>query len=76
MNIERPTSNIEWEKMKKQTYDLEDRPLEERMNIEHRTSNIECRMRKKMTKQAYHLEERPLKKPNILSEAWALPSGA
>ncbi len=28
------------------------------MNIEHRTSNIECRMRKKMTKQAYHLEER------------------
>jgi hypothetical protein len=35
------------------------------MNIEHRTSNIECRMRKKMTKQAYHLEERLLKKPNI-----------
>ncbi len=22
-NIERPTSNVEWEKMKKQTYDLE-----------------------------------------------------
>jgi len=27
--------------MKKQTYDLEERLLEERMNIEHRTSNIE-----------------------------------
>ncbi len=25
MNIERPTSNVEWEKMKKQTYDLEGR---------------------------------------------------
>ena len=31
--------NIEWEKMKKQTYDLEERLLEERMNIEHRMSN-------------------------------------
>jgi hypothetical protein len=28
LNIERPTSNGEWEKMKKQTYDLEDRLLE------------------------------------------------
>jgi len=28
MNIERPTSNVEWEKMKKQTYDLEERLLE------------------------------------------------
>jgi hypothetical protein len=27
MNIERPTSNVEWEKMKKQTYDLEERLL-------------------------------------------------
>jgi hypothetical protein len=27
-NIERPTSNVEWEKMKKQTYDLEERLLE------------------------------------------------
>ncbi|MCD4754819.1 MAG: hypothetical protein K8R75_03340 [Deltaproteobacteria bacterium] len=27
MNIERPTSNFEWEKMKKQTYDLEERLL-------------------------------------------------
>jgi len=27
--------------MKKQSYDLEERLLEERMNIEHRTSNIE-----------------------------------
>jgi len=27
--------------MKKQTYDLEERLLEEKMNIEHRTSNIE-----------------------------------
>jgi hypothetical protein len=25
MNIERPTSNVEWEKMKKQTHDLEER---------------------------------------------------
>jgi hypothetical protein len=28
MNIERPTSNVEWEKMKKQTYGLEERLLE------------------------------------------------
>ncbi len=28
MNIERPTSNVEWEKMKKQSYDLEERLLE------------------------------------------------
>ncbi len=28
MNIERPTSNVEWEKMKKQTYDLEKRPFD------------------------------------------------
>jgi hypothetical protein len=34
-------SNVEWEKMKKQTYDLEERLLKEKMNIEHRTSNIE-----------------------------------
>ena len=54
--------------MTKQRYDLEERMLEERMNIEHRTPNIECRMRKKMTKQAYYIEERLLKKPNILSE--------
>jgi hypothetical protein len=27
MNIERPTSNVEWEKMKKQAYDLEERLL-------------------------------------------------
>jgi hypothetical protein len=27
MNIERPTSNVEWEKMEKQTYDLEERLL-------------------------------------------------
>jgi len=27
-NIERPTSNVEWKKMKKQKYDLEDRLLE------------------------------------------------
>jgi len=26
-NIERPTSNVEWKKMKKQTYDLEERWL-------------------------------------------------
>jgi len=39
--VERPTSNVEWEKMKKQTYDLEERLLKEKMNIEHRTSNIE-----------------------------------
>jgi len=32
--------------MKKQTYDLEERLLEERMNIEHRTSNIEYSMGK------------------------------
>jgi hypothetical protein len=35
MNIEHPTSNIEWEKMKKQTYDLEERLLKGKMNIEH-----------------------------------------
>jgi hypothetical protein len=28
MNIERPTSNVEWKKMKKQTYDFEERLLE------------------------------------------------
>jgi hypothetical protein len=33
MNIERPTSNVEWEKMKKQTYDLEERPLEYSVRI-------------------------------------------
>ena len=33
MNIERPTSNIEWEKMKKQTYDLEERLLEYSVRI-------------------------------------------
>jgi hypothetical protein len=27
MNIERPTSSVEWEKMKKQTYDLEENLL-------------------------------------------------
>jgi len=32
MNIERPTSNVEWEKMKKQTYDLEQRAA--KLNIE------------------------------------------
>ena len=44
--VERPTSNIEWKKMKKHTYDLEERLLKEKMNIEHRTSNIEHRMGK------------------------------
>ena len=33
MNIERPTSNVEWEKMKKQAYDLEERPLEYSVRI-------------------------------------------
>jgi len=33
MNIERPTSNIEWEKMKKQTYGLEERLLEYSVRI-------------------------------------------
>ncbi len=32
-NIERPTSNFEWEKMKKQTYDLEERMLEYSVRI-------------------------------------------
>ncbi len=32
-NIERPTSNVEWEKMKKQTYDLEERLLEYSVRI-------------------------------------------
>ena len=31
--IERPTSNFEWEKMKKQTYDLEERLLEYSVRI-------------------------------------------
>jgi hypothetical protein len=32
-NIERPTSNVEWEKMKKQTYDLQERLLEYSVRI-------------------------------------------
>jgi hypothetical protein len=32
-NIERSTSNFEWEKIKKQTYDLKDMPLEFSMKI-------------------------------------------
>jgi hypothetical protein len=32
MNIERPTSNFEWEKMKKQTYDLEERLAKANIN--------------------------------------------
>jgi len=31
--VERPTSNVEWEKMKKQTYDLEKRLLEYSVRI-------------------------------------------
>jgi hypothetical protein len=33
MNIERPTSNVEWKKMKKQIYDLEERLLEYSVRI-------------------------------------------
>ena len=33
MNIERPTSNVEWEKMNKQTYDLEERLIEYSVRI-------------------------------------------
>jgi hypothetical protein len=42
-NIEHRTSNIQFqmEKMNIQTYDLEERLLEERMNIERPTSNFE-----------------------------------
>jgi len=32
-NIERPTSNAEWEKMKKQTYDIEERMLEHSVSV-------------------------------------------
>ena len=32
-NIERPTSNVEWEKRKKQTYDLEERLFEYSVQI-------------------------------------------
>jgi len=32
-NIERPTSNVEWEKMKKQTCDLEERLFEYSVRI-------------------------------------------
>jgi hypothetical protein len=32
-NIERPTSNVEWEKKKKQTYDLEERLLDYSVSI-------------------------------------------
>ena len=60
MNIEHSTSNVEWEKMKKQTYDLEERLLKEKMNIEHRTSNIECWMRKD--------EETEFQKPELLDD--------
>jgi len=38
------------------------------MNIEHRTFNIERRVRKKMTKQAYHLEEANRNKSDICEE--------
>jgi len=31
--VERPTSNVEWEKMKKQTYDLEEKLLEYSVRI-------------------------------------------
>ena len=33
IDIERPTSNVEWEKMKKQTYDLEERLFEYSVRI-------------------------------------------
>ena len=33
MDIERPTSTVEWEKMKKQTYDIEERLLEYSVRI-------------------------------------------
>ena len=33
MNIERPTSNIEWEKLKKQTYEVEERLFEYSVRI-------------------------------------------
>jgi hypothetical protein len=33
MNIERPTSNVEWEKIKKHTYDFEERLLEYSVRI-------------------------------------------
>ncbi len=33
MNIEHPTSNVEWEKMKKKTYDLEERLVENAVRI-------------------------------------------
>jgi hypothetical protein len=32
-NIQRPTSNVEWEKIKKQTYDLEERLFEYSVRI-------------------------------------------
>jgi hypothetical protein len=32
-NIQRPTSNVEWEKMNKQTCDLEERLLEYKLRI-------------------------------------------
>jgi len=62
MNIEHRTSNhakawnIEWKKIKKNTYDLEERLPKKgwTLNIERPTSNIEW---KKMKKQTYDLEE-------------------
>jgi len=42
MNIERPTSNFEWEKMKKQAYELEERKSLKKN--EHRTLNVQHRI--------------------------------
>ena len=44
MNVQHRTSNpdkigTEWEKMKKQTYDMEERLFKEKMNVQHQTSN-------------------------------------
>jgi hypothetical protein len=49
MNIEHPTSNFEWEKMKKQTYDLEEKLLikkSELLNdiLEETEIAVECSM--------------------------------
>jgi hypothetical protein len=45
-NIERPTSNVEWEKVKKQTYDVEEKTNIDRPTHQRRTVSIERRMGK------------------------------
>ena len=73
MNIERPTSNVEWEKMKKQTYDLEERLLKKKN--EHRTSNVQLATGEQALVRLRRIErwmgkdeETEFKKPELLDD--------